>query len=136
MALRFASLPKGVSAPIPTSYLNSAGSVGTSTWLYGPSLPSLSTAINFGGSLGTLSFPFKRPIESLCPINTPATILILSDPGSKIQYSTNKFILQSITKPHNEKVQIMETFSNSHLFFFGERTKIYTMQGVVLDAFF
>lgn len=103
-------------------------------------------SVAFTGSqaneLGVQMFPFKRPLTGIYPINTPATLMILDNVTSgenkkgTIRQQTNKFILQQISKPHNEKVQIIETFGKSHVFFYDERTRIYSMQGVMLDAFY
>lgn len=98
-------------------------------------------AVDFGpnSNLGVQMFPFKRPLTGINPINTPATIMILDHTTGKrgtINQQTNKFILQNISKPHNERVQIIETFGKSHVFFYNERTRVYSMQGVMLDAFY
>lgn len=95
-----------------------------------------------GRDIGPQIFPFKRPLTGIYPINTPATIMILdnvtggNNKKGTIRQQTNKFILQQISKPHNEKVQIIETFGKSHVFFYDERTRIYSIQGVMLDAFY
>lgn len=81
-------------------------------------------------------FPFKRPLSGIEPFDTPTTIMVLKKSDSSIVYQTNKFILQSITKPQQERFQIIETFGKPHVFFYDERTKIYTLNGVMLDAFF
>ena len=65
---------------------------------------------------------------------SPAVILILDLTTGSAVFSSNKFILQSISRPKTEKFQIQETFGNSKLFFFGDRTKIYTIQGQLLEA--
>lgn len=90
------------------------------------------------GSINPLSqlLPQKQPIDFIMATDIPATIVVMDAKNSQIRYRTNKFILQSITKSKLEKYQIIETFGKSHLFFFDERTKIYAITGVLLDAFF
>jgi len=80
----------------------------------------------------------KQPISGVSPIHFPATIMIRSiNPNvKKIDLQTNKFIITNITKPRMERFQIVETFGASALYFFNERTKVYTFSGEVADAFF
>jgi len=70
---------------------------------------------------------------NLTNIEEPAIITIVDNTGD-IKYITNKFFLQGITTPKMERFQIVETFKDSKLFFFGERTKIYNIQGQLLEA--
>jgi hypothetical protein len=67
-------------------------------------------------------------------IDAPAVIMIQSLKDNTVKYITNKFLLQSVTKPRMERFQIVETFREAHLFFFGERTKVYSITGQVLEA--
>jgi peroxiredoxin family protein len=46
----------------------------------------------------------------------------------------NKFILTSIAESRGEKFQIFETFGDSNVFFFDEKTKIYSFSGYLLDG--
>lgn len=93
-------------------------------------LPTKPTPSNLG------LFTAKDFIGFIKPTNSPATIMIMESNASEILYKTNKFILQNISKPKMERFQIVETFGESHLFFFDERTKVYTFAGVMLDAFY
>jgi hypothetical protein len=80
-------------------------------------------------------FAFKNNSVGLTDIETPTTILILSGPEqNQIKYQTNKFILQSIVKPIQERFQIIETFGEPSLYFYDTRTRIYTIQGVLFDG--
>jgi len=86
--------------------------------------------------MGTQTVLFKNPGLNVVTFETPSIIMILRKQDSAIQYQTNKFLLQSITKPQQEKFQVIETFGKSHLYFYGERTRVYNIQGVLLDAFY
>jgi hypothetical protein len=80
-------------------------------------------------------FPFKNNSVALTDIEVPTTIVVLA--GAKqneIKYQTNKFILQSIIKPLQERFQIIETFGEPALYFYDKRTRIYTIQGLLFDA--
>lgn len=78
----------------------------------------------------------RNTIPFMITNETPSIMMILDKKDSKIIAQTNKFLLQSITKPKQERFQIIETFGNSHVFFYGERTKVYTIQGILLDGFY
>jgi len=52
--------------------------------------------------------------------------------GQSIEYSN--FILQSVQEQRVEKQQIVETFGEDYIFFFGERPRIYTFNAVILNA--
>jgi hypothetical protein len=79
---------------------------------------------------------FKDPGLNIVSHETPSTLMIMGKQDSKLWFQTNKFLLQSITKPQQEKFQVIETFGKSHVYFYGERTRVYTIQGVLLDAYF
>ena len=86
------------------------------------------------GRLSHLSSDFKDPSMFIVTNETPTVMMILNKSDSKILNQTNKFLLQSITKPQQEKFQVIETFGKSHVFFYGERTRVYTIQGVLIDG--
>jgi hypothetical protein len=80
-------------------------------------------------------FSFKDNSVGLTDIETPTTILVLGGPKqNEIKFQTNKFILQAIVKPLQERFQIIETFGESSLYFYDKRTRIYTLHGVLFDA--
>ncbi len=83
-----------------------------------------------------LDIPNKDHTLNLEQIEAPAFIFITSalstDPS--IKFMTNKFFLESIAKPKMERFQILETFGDSKLLFFGERTKVYTIGGMLLEG--
>ena len=86
--------------------------------------------------LGTQNLLFKNPSLNIVSHETPSVIMILDKKTSKITYQTNKFLLQSITKPQQEKFQVIETFGKPHLYFYGERARVYNIQGILMDAFY
>lgn len=86
--------------------------------------------------MGPTTLLFKNPGLNIVSMETPAAIMILSKTDNSIQYQTNKFFLQTITKPRQEKFQIIETFGKPHLYFYGERTAVYNIQGILVDAFY
>ena len=45
-----------------------------------------------------------------------------------------KFILESIQEGHTEKAQIVETFGEFYVFFYGERPPIYTFSGTLINS--
>lgn len=78
-------------------------------------------------------FPYKDNSLLLADVSIPTTILVLGK-DKKIKYQTNSFILQTISKPLQEKFQIIETFGESSVYFYGQRTPVYTIQGTLMDA--
>lgn len=100
-------------------------------------------AILDDGTMGNLLKP-KNFIEDVVGVNYPANILIkrtkitdnTNTPVWTFPFRTNKFIIQGISKSRMERFQIVETFGLPSFFFFDERTKIYVIQGVLMDAFF
>jgi hypothetical protein len=76
----------------------------------------------------------KDPTQNLEFIESPAILLVVSVAKGDVKFITNKFYLQGITKPKMERFQIVETFGESKLFFFGERTKVYSINGIVIEA--
>ena len=86
---------------------------------------------------GTFSYEMnteKSRDINLDQIEAPAIILIQSLANSSVQYITNKFLLQSVTKPRMERFQIVETFREARLYFFGQRTKVYAITGQLLEG--
>ena len=85
------------------------------------------------------NFNYEDNIEKSRDINleeieAPAVIIIQSLSDSSIKYITNKFLLQSVTKPRMERFQIIETFREARLYFFGQRTKVYSLSGQLLEG--
>ena len=55
-----------------------------------------------------------------------------SDTGQSFAYSN--FILQSVQEQRVEKQQIVETFGEDYIFFFGERPRIYTFNAMLMNT--
>jgi hypothetical protein len=49
-------------------------------------------------------------------------------------YNYSNFIIQSVNDSRQEKQQIMETFGDSYIFFFGERPRILQVQGLLFNT--
>lgn len=52
---------------------------------------------------------------------------------SSLEYSN--FLIQAVTEERIEKQQVVETFGEAFIFFFGERPRVLTVQGVLLNTF-
>lgn len=63
-----------------------------------------------------------------------ATVMILDqDNQDRIEFITNKFILQTFQMQMKEKVQLLETFDSSSVSFFGDTVKVYQFSGSAVD---
>ncbi len=67
--------------------------------------------------------------------------ILLLDSGGLIEkegkaYSAkySNFLLQNIQRPKTEKYQILETFGQSFIMFFGDRPNIYTISGILFNS--
>jgi hypothetical protein len=56
-----------------------------------------------------------------------------SDPAAVADYSD--FILQSVQEEREEKQQIVETFGDTFVYFFGERPRIITLNGLLMNTY-
>lgn len=99
------------------------------------SLPSpLTSALQITSTIDYSNFIDKDRTMNLEQIEQPAVIMVQSTGDSITKFITNKFLLQSITKPRMERFQIVETFRNAHVYFFGERTKVYSITGELIEG--
>ena len=97
--------------------------------------PDANGVVSFTSNQINYQFDIEKSHDiALEEIDAPAIIMIQSLGDSTIKYITNKFLLQSVTKPRMERFQIIETFRQARLYFFGERTKVYSITGQVLEA--
>lgn len=62
-----------------------------------------------------------------------ATIIVQNVESGNIKAQTNKFFLSGFSVASQERAQILETFGASALSFFGEKAKIYNLQGTAVD---
>lgn len=72
---------------------------------------------------------------------TPASIRLIGKPGQNPKAKDvdlipkfTKFFLESVQEGHAERHQIIETFGDFYVFFFGERPPIYTYTGTMLNT--
>ena len=100
------------------------------------SLEALQNATKFAAdmvnALTSITTLEKDVVSGIIPRDVPAVIYIY-DGFSPIK-QTNKFILSNVIRQRSEKFQLIETFGSPSLFFFGEKVKIYSIQGFVLDS--
>lgn len=77
----------------------------------------------------------KKQPEQLVQVNGESSIImVVEEKTFKTKFYTDKFYLQSFQESRNEKVQVIETFGDPNVTFFGERTKTYQGAGFVLEA--
>ena len=89
----------------------------------------------------------RFPKEITPMVNREASIRVFgTGTGSDVQYEKGqrkerdfippytKFILQSVQEAHQEKSQIVETFGDFYVFFYGERPPVYQFSGVLLNT--
>ena len=57
-------------------------------------------------------------------------------PDGKMMSNTySNFLIQSVTEERVEKSQVVETFGEAFIFFYGQRPRVLTIQGVLLNTF-
>jgi hypothetical protein len=54
--------------------------------------------------------------------------------GYSTTYNYSNFIIQQITDSRQEKQQILETFGDSYIFFFGERPRVLSVAGMLINT--
>lgn len=71
----------------------------------------------------------------------PASIRLIGKPGNNPKAKDvdlipafTKFFLESVQEGHSERHQIVETFGDFYVFFFGERPPIYTYSGTLINS--
>ena len=52
----------------------------------------------------------------------------------KVEFATNKFLLESVQEPQSERISMVETFGETILYSYGERPKVYSYTGVLMDT--
>ena len=57
-----------------------------------------------------------------------------ASPRTAATYNYSNFIIQNITENRQEKAQVLETFGDTFVFFFGERPRILQVQGVLMNT--
>lgn len=84
------------------------------------------------GLVGERSEPTYASIKLVDVSNLKNTDPNTTDPLILIPAYT-KFFLDSVQEAEQEKVQIVETFSNYYSFFYGKKPPVYTFSGVLLN---
>ena len=78
--------------------------------------------------------PKKQPATMELIRRSPAIMYVANATTGALEAMTNKFYLTSVQETREEKAQIMETFGSSVAFFYGEKTKIYSFSGHLLET--
>jgi hypothetical protein len=89
---------------------------------------------------GNSSAYLPRSIDTFADANnSPASIRIYGSSNANEQErdfipAYTKFILSGTQEAHQERAQIVETFSDFYVFFYGEKPPIYTYNGFLINA--
>lgn len=82
---------------------------------------------NYNGVLSSIRLIDPSQIKK----NTPGTNP--SPRTGQIIPEYSKFFLESVSESHNEKFQLVETFNDFYVYFYGERPPVYTFSGHLLN---
>jgi len=100
-----------------------------------------------GARRGAGADSVRRPLRGLeVKDDTHAVIRVLRSTGQEVPLVTSSylggegpaytnFILQSVSEQRQEKSQIVETFGEDYIFFFGERPRMLAVDAVLLNSF-
>jgi hypothetical protein len=72
---------------------------------------------------------------SLPLVNAGSRDGLLGDDGKTYSLDYSNFLIQSVSDERMEKSQVVETFGEAFVFFFGERPRVLGIQGVLLNTF-
>ena len=64
----------------------------------------------------------------------PLSLLDQAAPGGA-SYATHNFLFQSFSEQRQERAQIIETFGDPYVFFYGERPVVLQIQGVLVNTY-
>lgn len=73
--------------------------------------------------------------NSLPLVNAGTREGVVGDDGKARSHDYSNFLIQSVNEERAEKQQVVETFGEAFIFFFGERPRVITVQGVLLNTF-
>ncbi len=59
---------------------------------------------------------------------------LIEKEGKAFSAKYSNFLLQNIQRPKQEKYQLLETFGQSFIYFFGPRPNIYTISGILFNS--
>jgi hypothetical protein len=89
---------------------------------------------------GSSAAYLPRSIDSFADaVNAPASIRVYGsdkegEPERDFIPAYTKFILTGTQESHQERTQIVETFSDFYVFFYGEKPPIYTYNGLLINS--
>jgi hypothetical protein len=95
------------------------------TKVYSPAPRSIMT-------LGADGTNYKK--DSLCTLRVITGIGTNDKPHKEIVPPYTKFFLTNVQAPRSERYQVIETFGDWYIFFYGEAPPVYTFSGVVLNT--
>jgi hypothetical protein len=98
---------------------------GESTFQWGPIPRAIET-------LGANNDNYKK--DSLCTIRVIQGVGTTNSPHKNLVPPFLKFFLTGVDAPRSERYQVVETFGDWYIFFYGERPPIYTFSGVLLNT--
>jgi hypothetical protein len=82
----------------------------------------------------TLGMHSNYKKESLCTIRALTGTGSDNSPKKNVVPPYLKFFLTGVDAPRSERYQVVETFGDWYVFFYGERPPIYTFSGVLLNT--
>jgi len=65
--------------------------------------------------------------------NVPVDLNPNSSPQGNVLNAYSQFFLQSVVESQNEKLQVVETFTDYYAFFYGKRPPVYSFRGMLLN---
>lgn len=81
---------------------------------------------NYAGVLASIRLIDPKQVKSTKPsTNNPR--------AGQLVPEFSKFFLESVREAHNEKFQLVETFNDFYVYFYGEKPPIYTFSGTLLN---
>lgn len=77
--------------------------------------------------------------EDFCTISlyhSSGKIIAMQDSSAPNGLGTenHNFLIQNVTESRQEKMQLMETFGDDFVFFYGEKAKVYNISGILLNS--
>lgn len=83
-------------------------------------------------TLGASNENYKK--DSICTIRVITGVGTPAVPHKNLVPPFLKFFLTGIDAPRSERYQVVETFGDWYIFFYGERPPVYTFSGVLLNT--
>ena len=103
-----------------------------------PDRPGLVPPTRPGGPIDLEKNTFKEDSPDRVAILTVVKPIDVVDPALprpfKTLYRTNHFLLQQVGESFHEKAQLVETFGEPIIYFFGERARVFQYSGVLMNT--